>query len=211
VLILAGQTTLCYKVDKPEREMTIMTLTGRILARWVQLAALATATSLLVYLAVQQVGRQTANDPQLQIARDASAALAAGQSASAIVGINEVDIGRSLSPWITVLDERGAIVSSSARLHGSPRSVPRGVLETTRRIGEERVTWQPESGVRMATVVVHNPNGGFVIAGRSLEESEARTAAYGRLILFGWFATLIGLGVIVSATEALLPRRLISV
>jgi hypothetical protein len=188
-----------------------MTLTGRILARWVQLAALATATSLLVYLAVQQVGRQTANDPQLQIARDASAGLTAGQSASAIVGTSEVDIGRSLSPWITVLDEKGAILSSSARLHGSARTVPPGVLETTRRIGEERVTWQPESGVRMATVVVHNPKGGFVIAGRSLEESEARTAAYGRLILFGWFATLIGLGIIVAATEALLPRRLITV
>ena len=71
-----------------------MTLTGRVLARWVQLAALATATSLLVYLAVQQVGRQTANDPQLQVARDAAAALAGGQPAASIAAGPQVDIGR---------------------------------------------------------------------------------------------------------------------
>lgn len=184
-----------------------MTLTGRILARWLQLAALATATSLLVYLAVQQVGRQTANDPQLQVARDAATALAAGQQASSFAAGPAIDIERSLAPWTTVVDEKGAIVSSSARLHGNLRTVPAGVLDHARRTGEERVTWQPEPGVRMATVVVHNRSGGFVVAGRSLEESEARTAAYGKLILAGWFATLVGLLVIVSATEAMLPRR----
>ena len=185
-----------------------MSLTGRVLARWVQLAALATATSLLVYLAVQQVGRQTANDPQLQVARDAAAALAGGQPAASIAAGPEVDIGRSLAPWITVVDEEGTIISSSASLHGKARTVPTGVFDHARASGEERVTWQPEPGVRMATVVVHNRNGGFVVAGRSLEESEARTAAYGKMILFGWFATLVGLLVIVTATEALLPRKL---
>lgn len=185
-----------------------MSLTGRVLARWVQLAALATATLLLVYLAVQQVGRQTANDPQLQIARDAAVSLAGGQSAESIVAGTQVDIGRSLAPWITVVDEKGSIVGSSASLHGKPRTVPAGVFDHARETGEIRVTWQPEPGVRMATVVVHNRNGGFVVAGRSLAESEARTAAYGRMILFGWFATLIGLLVIVTATEAMLPRKL---
>jgi hypothetical protein len=162
---------------------------------------------MLVYLAVQQVGRQTANDPQLQVARDAATAIAAGQRASNIAAGPVVDIGRSLAPWITVIDEKGTILSSSARLHGNARTVPVGVLDHARTSGEERVTWQPEPGVRMATVVVHNRSGGFVVAGRSLEESEARTAAYGKLILAGWFATLIGLLVIVTATEALMPQR----
>jgi hypothetical protein len=184
-----------------------MSLTGRIFARWLQLAALATATSMLVYLAVQQVGRQTANDPQLQIARDAAISMAAGQRPAIIANGPVVDIGRSLSSWITVLDEKGTILSSSARLHGNARTVPLGVLDHARASGEERVTWQPEPGVRMATIVVHNRTGGFVVAGRSLEESEARTAAYGKLVLAGWFATLIGLLVIVTATEALMPQR----
>lgn len=183
-----------------------MSLPARIIARWLQLATLATATSILVYLAVQQVGRQTANDPQLQLARDGAAALAAGQTAGSVTTGGDIDIGRSLAPWITVLDERGKIVASSAKLHGALRTVPAGVLEHARTQGEVRITWQPERGVRMATVVVHRPGGGFVIAGRSLRESEERTAAYGRMILFGWTLTLLGLLVIVSATEAILPR-----
>lgn len=187
-----------------------MSLTGRVLARWIQLAALATALSLLVYLAVQQVGRQTANDPQLQVARDAAVALAAGQPAAALTSGSQVDIGRSLSPWITIVDERGNIIASSGRLHGELRTVPAGVLETARSIGEERVTWQPERGVRMATIVIHNPNGGFVVAGRSLQESEERTAHYGSLVLAGWLATILGLLVVVWATEAFLPPKLVT-
>jgi hypothetical protein len=50
-----------------------------------------------------------------------------------------------------------------------------------------------------------------VVAGRSLEESEARTAAYGKLLIAGWFATLVGLLVIVTVTEAMLPRKLVAV
>ena len=185
-----------------------MSLSGRILARWVQLAALATALSLMVYLAVQQVGRQNANDPQLQIARDASLGITDGKTPAGITAESPVEISRSLAPWITIADDKGNIIASTARLHGNPRTVPAGVFDHARATGEERVTWQPEPGVRMATVVVHNRNGGFVVAGRSLRESEERTAAYGRLILLGWLATLVGLLVVVSGTEALMPRRM---
>lgn len=187
-----------------------MLLFGRIAARWLQLAALATAFSILVYLAVQQVGRQTANDPQLQMARDAVSAMAAGLPASAVTQGQQVNIGRSLAPWITVVDDSGNIVSSTARLHGEARSLPGGVFEHARLSGEERVTWQPERGVRMATVVVHRPSGGFVVAGRSLEESEARTAGYGKLVLAGWAATLVGLLLVVSVTEAILPGKAVA-
>ena len=187
-----------------------MSLTGRVLARWIQLAALATALSLLVYLAVQQVGRQTANDPQLQIARDAAVALGAGQHAAALTSGSQIDIGRSLSPWITITDEEGKIIASSGRFHGELRTVPAGVFEVARSIGEERVTWQPERGVRMATIVIHNPKGGFVVAGRSLQESEWRTSHYGSLVFAGWMATLVGLLVVVWLTETLLPPRLVA-
>lgn len=187
-----------------------MTLSGRIITRWVQLAALATALCMVVYLAVQQTGRQIANDPQIQIARDAGTALANGQPASSIIPPTTVDLSHSLSPWVTVVDEKGNIVASSARLHQQPRTVPAGILENARSNGEWRVTWQPEPGVRMATITVHNPGpgGGFVVVGRSLEESEARTSAYGKLIFAGWLATIIGLAVVISATEAVLPRKL---
>src|SRR3954464_14247389 len=131
-----------------------MTLTSRIITRWLQLAALATAMCMLVYLAVQQTGRQIANDPQIQIARDAASALAAGQPLPSIVPQNQIDLSQSLSPWVTVTDESGNIIASSARLHGQPRTVPKGILDNARANGEWRITWQPESGVRMATIAV---------------------------------------------------------
>jgi hypothetical protein len=187
-----------------------MSLTGRIVARWLQLAALATAMCMLVYLAVQQTGRQIANDPQIQIARDAASALSAGQPLASVVPQTAVDLSSSLSTWVTVTDENGNIVASSAKLHGQPRTVPKGILDNARSNGEWRVTWQPEQGVRMATITTHNrgPGGGFVVVGRSLRESEERTAAYGKLILLGWVATLLGLAVVIAATEAILPSRL---
>lgn len=187
-----------------------MTLWRRILIRWVPLAALATALSLMVYVAVQQVGRQIANDPQIQIARDARAAIAAGQPVESVLPPQRVAIETSLAPWVTIQNESGAVLASSGRLHGQLRSVPTGVLASVRHEGEERVTWQPEPGVRMATAVVHAPGspGLFVVAGRSLRESEERIGALGKLLLLAWAATLVGLLVVVAATEALVPTAI---
>lgn len=184
-----------------------MALSARVIGRWIQLASVATALSLMIYMAVHQVGRQTADDPQVQLARDASAELASGIPSESVVGNGQVKLETSLAPWITVVDEKGEIVGSSARLRGELRTVPTGVLDHARSSGEERVTWQPEKGVRMATVIVHDRNGGFVVAGRSLQESEARTLMYGRLMLTGWLLTLVGLLVVVAATEAGLLNR----
>ena len=63
-----------------------------------------------------------------------------------------------------------------------------------RQKGQDRVTWQPEAGVRMATVVVSFDHG-FVMAGRSLTEVEKRESqveSLSGLALLGiWVATLI--------------------
>ncbi len=44
------------------------------------------------------------------------------------------------------------------------------------RVGEDRITWQPEPGIRSAVVVVHYTGAtpGYVMAGRSLREVEWR-------------------------------------
>jgi hypothetical protein len=179
-----------------------------VFLRWLPFAGLATALCILIYLAVQQAGRQTANDPQIQIARDARAALSSGQSVSTVIPAAQIDLGTSLSPFITAVSDDGTVLASSGRLHGQLRSVPKGVLSNVRRDGEEAVTWQPEPGVRMATVVTRNPgsSGGFIVVGRSLAETESRISSIGSLLLAGWAGTLIGLIVLVAFTEALDPR-----
>jgi len=178
--------------------------------RWVPLAGLATALSVLIYLAVQQVWRHAANDPQVQMARDIALRLERGDPVSAVVPTDQIELRSSLAPFVTIVDDAGAVVASSGRLSGQTRTVPSGVLSFAREHGEERVTWQPELGVRMATVVVHHGGSspGFVVVGRSLHESETRTAQFGQLVGLAWLVTLVALLVLVAVSEAMLvePR-----
>jgi hypothetical protein len=179
----------------------------RVLRAWIALGALATALCLLVYVVAQQIWRHAANDPQIQMARDGAAALSGGQSVDAVVPHALVDMQQSLSPFVIVFDPGGRVVAASGRLHGKVPTPPSGVLDQAREHGEQRVTWQPEPGVRIASVVVPYAGGGngSVLAGRSMEESEARTRQFQGLIGMAWLATLGGLLVVVAASEWLLP------
>jgi hypothetical protein len=181
-------------------------LIRRILLRWLQLGGLASACCLLVWVAAQQVWRQDANDPQIQMARDAAARLASGQAVDTVVPMTTVDAAQSLAPFLTVLDDKGSIVASSGRVRGAIKAVPSGVLDHVRESGEEGVSWQPEPGVRIATVIVRYPSG-FVLAGRSLLETERRRDRMGELIALAWLGILIGVAVLVSATEAMMIRK----
>jgi hypothetical protein len=108
-----------------------------------------------------------------------------------------------------VLNDNGKAIASSATLNGQAAAVPSGVIDYVRTSGENRVTWQPQRGVRMATITVRvagNPTR-FVTAGRSLDETEGRIDKLGRLLLLGWLVTLAGLLVVVAPTEALLSKR----
>ena len=180
-----------------------------VLLRWIPFAGLATALCVLIYAAAQQTGREMANDPQIEIARNARTALASGQSITSIIPQTQTELSTSLSPFISAVSDDGTVVASSAKLHGQLRSVPRGVLENVKETGEEQVTWQPEPGVRMATVVTKNPgaSGGFIVVGRSLFETESRIGKIGSLLTLGWAGTLLGLLILVAFSEAFAAAR----
>jgi hypothetical protein len=181
-------------------------MTKRIIVRFLQLAAVSTAACFIVYISIQQVWRHDANDPQVQLARDAAARLASGEAPAAIVSsLPPLDFAHSLAPFLTVFDARGAIVATSGRIRGEARTLPAGVLDHVRQSGEERVTWQPAPDARLATVIVAYPEG-FVLAGRSLAESESRTAQMRQLIGLMWLGTLAIIGALTTVTENLLPR-----
>lgn len=180
-----------------------------VFLRWLPFAGLASALCLLIYVSAQQTGRQMANDPQIQIARETRTALAGGQPISALIPQTQTELATSLSPFITAVSDDGSVIASSARLHGQLRTVPEGVLKSVKANGEERVTWQPEPGVRMATIVVKNPgsSGGFIVVGRSLLETESRIQQLGSLLFLGWAATLIGVLILVTFSESFASDR----
>jgi hypothetical protein len=157
------------------------------------MAAIVTGLSGLLYAAVQQDLRQSANDPQIQMAEDTAAKLADGQQVQNVVPSEKVDIANSLAPYIIIFDATGKPIASSVQLNGQTPTIPSGVFDYVRQNGEDRITWQPQSGVRSAIVVTQfkGPNSGFVLAGRSLREVEIREDDIMHLILLGWIAILL--------------------
>jgi hypothetical protein len=145
---------------------------------WLPLAVVIVIFSGLAYAVVQQNYRQNANDPQVQITEDIAAAIEQGTSPDQIAPpTGTTDIRQSLSPWVMIYDNNGKLIGSTAILDGKNPSYPTGVFDEVKKSGKDaRVTWQPENGVRMATVVTRYSGAasGYVIAGRSLREVEIR-------------------------------------
>ena len=103
----------------------------------------------------------------------------------------------------------GKVVASDALLNGSTPELPAGVLDDVRKNGEDRFTWQPEPGVRIAAVVAPLPgtSEGFVLAGRSLREVELREDNIEALTLIALAVILIGMLLVVAALQYILPDK----
>jgi hypothetical protein len=171
------------------------------------LIVLITMMSLMVYGAAQQIMRQSANDPQVEMVENVSTLLEHGDSPDSIGLTEKSDLNNSLMPFIMIADENGNQVASTASLDGNKLKIPQGVFTFTKAHGDDRVTWQPKPGVRQALVMRYYKSGnnsGFVAAGRSLREIEARTKNLGTLLFFGWLTTL---GVITIVYILLEPKK----
>jgi hypothetical protein len=180
---------------------------GNIVRHWLPLALVIVAMSGLVYLVVQQTLRLGANQPQVQMAEDTAAAIVHGESPTAVVPAATVDIETSLAPFMIVWDDNGKVLASSAVLHGQAPDLPVGVLNDVRLHREDRVSWQPGPGVRIAAVVVrvNGEKPGFVLAGRSLREIEQLIDQISRIVIAAALVTLLVALILVSLLELVLP------
>jgi hypothetical protein len=179
-----------------------------ILRIWVPLAVAVSGLAGLVYGAVQQDLRQSANDPQIQMAEDTAAALAGGAAAESQLPGGIVPMESSLAPFVMIFDADGKLAASSALLRGAVPALPEGVLGYTLTHADNRITWQPAAGVRIAAVVVHyaGSGGGYVLAGRSLREVEIRIDNIGKVAALAWAVTLAASLAMIILLEWLLPR-----
>ena len=142
-----------------------------------------------IYLVVQQNYRQSANDPQIQLAEDATIALNGGilpQWNSS----NQIDVGTSLAPFIVIFSASGTPVTASGLIDSTMPTVPAGIFASVSAHGEDRVTWQTPTGLRFAAVIVSYKNG-YVMAARSLREIEKREEALDFLLGVPWVISVI--------------------
>lgn len=139
----------------------------------------------LIYASVQQTYRSNANDPQVQLAHDLRDRLQKGES---LAFDDTVDLGSSLSIFKETYDRDGSPLQSTAFINGRIPRLPKGVFEYARANGEHWVTWQPQSGVRMATGIVRVDAApvAYLAVGRSLKEVEERISNLTKMVFIGW-------------------------
>jgi len=162
----------------------------------------------LVYASAQQVLRQSANDPQIQIAEDAALKLNDGAKPAGLIPEGRVNVNASLSPFVMIFDASGKLLASNADIKNAATTPPQGVfrfdadyrtkdlVELKKKLGGENsatekiFTWQPADDVRLASVLVKY-NDGFVLSGRSLRLTEDRTHQMFEMAFLAW---IVGIG-----------------
>lgn len=177
----------------PKKKKTFKLPLPAVFQSFLPFAVAITLLSGLIYASAQQVYRQSANDPQIQIAEDTAKSLSNGANINPQAFDNKVDISKSLSSFVILYDDKNKPVASTAVLDGKMPSLPAGVLKTAKANGQNILTWEPKPGVRQAIVVVPFKNGatsGFVLAGKSLRQTEIRIERLTQMIALGWILTL---------------------
>ncbi len=142
-----------------------------------------------MHLLIQQNYRQNANDPQIQIAYDLQNSLDNGFDPKNL-NYPRIDLSKSLSTFIIIYDNNLKVIYSSAILNGNTPNLPTSVLYSVDQNNEDRITWQPESGVRIATEIIKYKNG-YILVGRSLKLIEERENQLTLDILVGFIGTAI--------------------
>ena len=157
----------------------------------------------LIYWAVQQDLRMGANDPQIQMVEDTVVLLNSGKTYAAS---RKIAIDKSLSPFIIIYDKKGNPIDSEALLSEKMPQLPLGVFSDAQNLGEDRLTWQPANGVRIAAVVAPFKNG-FVLAGRNLREVEKREDQLFGEVVVSWFIGIIAIAISIFCVDILRERK----
>ncbi len=158
-------------------------------ASWLAGLAILTIIFGTIYVVAQQSLRQGANDPQVQLAQDVANQLNEGTFPFPVSN-GHVDIAVSLAPFIVVYDKTGKPIQGTGYLEGQLPTIPKGVLDHANSNYGNRVTWQPQPGVRIATVTVAAKDY-YVMSGRNLREVEKREDQALQLSVLGWLASLV--------------------
>ncbi len=118
----------------------------------------------------------------------------------------KVSVAKSLTPFLIAYDRGGNELASSVTLDGQTPQLPDGVLDSTRELGENRVTWQPREGVRIAAVIVSYEDG-YVLAGRNMREVEVREAQLTTFAGITWVLTLAATLAVITFGEYFLSEK----
>jgi hypothetical protein len=132
---------------------------------WVLLVGFGT-----IYVVAQQVQRNDANWPQIQLAQDTVRKTDSG-GINSLLPPQAVDISQSLAVFTNIYDKSGKPLAGSGYLDGKLAKIDPGVLDHAKGKDYNAVTWQPKKDVRIAAVAVAGKDY-YVVSGRNMKEVE---------------------------------------
>jgi hypothetical protein len=171
---------------------------------WLAIVGTATIVLAAAYAMVQQSTRLSADDLPNVTAQGARRLIAGGEEPEDAVSTVKVDLKTDDSGFIIITDDLRHVQASTAVLNNHTPLPPAGTFDYAQAHGRDKFTWEPQSGVRLATRIITYKSGdekGYIITGQSLRPFEDRVDVYTRLAFAAWLATLAWATVIL-----LIPR-----
>jgi hypothetical protein len=164
-----------------------------VIRSWLPLALATTLLCGFAYFGLMHYIRTEANNPQIQLAQDIATSLYGNQTPNANLSGN-VDIQKSIAPFVVVYNSNGAPVDGTGKLDDQLPNISPGILTEVERQTERRFTWQPNDTVQVAAVVRYYQNeqhAGYVLAGKNLRETEQLQSKLLIYIASSWASILI--------------------
>lgn len=168
---------------------------------WALTCFLVTLFCGLVYATTLSSIRQAGNDPQIQITQDILSSLKAGADPSQL-SANRVDLKTAQSAFVVIYDKNKKAVASTGELDKKIPVPPDAAFDGAKKFGENRFSWEPTKDLRFAAVLVSYDKG-FVLAARSLKETQNRISRIVRLVGIAW---VLGIGATSLAFFLTRPR-----
>jgi hypothetical protein len=171
---------------------------------WAAGAILAALAAGVVWFGAGLALRSGGNRQPLRLAAAAASRLASGSRPAAVLP-PMIDMASSPAPFVIVFDAQHHILASSGRLNGQLPVLPASVLAWVDRHGQDRITWQPQPGLREAAVIepYRGTRQGIVLAAQSLRDISSRQLILAWSIACTWLAALA----VAIVAVRLLPGR----
>lgn len=98
----------------------------------------------------------------------------------------KVDVKNQLSSFFTVYDKDKKVVGSSGVLDGQTPELPVEYLDNTNEYVRNYFSWHPKPDVHLAGVTVSMGDKGYVLVGRSMQETDRQTDRLIRTVVAAW-------------------------
>lgn len=183
--------------------------TYRTVVIFVTLVLLITVIFGAIFGTGQQVLRGDSDYPQVEVVQQVQGIIEQGVPLDVIVNSEEaINLEESMSLFVMIFDKDKNLVSSSAKIGEQSPTPPSESFDIAKSKGENKFTWQPQDGVRLAAVLKPVGDKAFVLAGKSLKETDKRVQTLGVFTLIGWAVSIV---LALLLTLAIKPKQSLAI